>query len=90
MSVVAQPTRTLVGANDRIRATSPDESVDPVPFFCECDGGGCGQSVWLTAAEYDEARALHATAIVIPAHVPLAHMGATYTDRYAVIDLDLS
>ena len=84
---VAQPTLTPLGANDRTRETSPDDSADPIPFLCECDGGECGQSVWLTAAEYDEARAMHATAIVVPAHVPLGHTGATYAERYAVIDL---
>jgi hypothetical protein len=30
---------------------------EPIPFFCECEDEHYRQAVWLTAPEYDQARA---------------------------------
>ena len=90
MSVeVAQPTLTPLGANDRIRETSPAGSSDPIAFLCECGSHTCDQSCWVTAAEYDNARASRPTAIVSPSHIPLGFTLAAGSDRYAVINLTL-
>jgi len=88
MSVdAASRSHKVARVNDVIRELSPAGSCDPIPFLCECGVDGCGQSVWLTADEYDEARSSSSRVIVIPAHAPLEVTRVDHAHRYAVIDL---
>ena len=42
---------------------------DPVAFFCECEDPGCYRPVWLTPAEYEEARTDSGWAALAYGHV---------------------
>jgi hypothetical protein len=56
--------------NDAIRETSCHLRDDePIPFFCECNNERCCQAVWLTAPEYDQARAEPEWLALVPGHL---------------------
>jgi len=40
--------------NETIRAALRTQGRQPVPFFCECSDSGCGQTLWLPLADFDQ------------------------------------
>ncbi len=60
--------------NDRLRERSYEFSDEPIVFFCECGDPHCFRPVWLTADEFDRARALGEALVV--EHAPQRSVAA--------------
>ena len=74
--------------NERIRRlqTHWRSETDRVGFVCECGALGCTTRVYVTSAEYGEARALGTSFLLAPAHVdPDRERVVTATERFALV-----
>lgn len=75
--------------NERIRQlqTRSRFETDRVGFVCECRVLGCTTPVYLTSAEYSEARGTAGCFVVAPAHVdPDRERVIIVTEQYAVVE----
>jgi hypothetical protein len=70
--------------NDRIHELGPP-SLAEFDFVCECAHEGCTDSIRMTEAEYEAARADIAQFAVLPGHEPAFSEIVARTDRYVLV-----
>jgi hypothetical protein len=76
--------------NERIRELAlrfHDGDDDPIAFVCECADETCMERVRMTAAQYDELRAIPARFVVLPGHeaTPLVEKVLFRTNAFSVV-----
>lgn len=76
--------------NDRIRELAlryTEAAEEPLSFVCECADETCVERVPMTAAQYDELRAIPARFVVIPGHeaTPLVEKVLFRTNGFSIV-----
>jgi hypothetical protein len=76
--------------NERIRELAQrfhDADAETIAFVCECADETCMERVAMTAAQYDEVRAIPARFVVIPGHeaTPLVEKVLFRTNEFSIV-----
>ena len=54
--------------NERVREVRPEDGEDTLGFLCECGDEACTETIYLSAATYEEVRSDPTLFVVVPGH----------------------